>query len=513
MGPMSRIWLGLYRWAWIAALPIIKGLARLDRGARSALARGFLPEAWRVGERLGRDIGRDLGGDVGRDLSREVDRDSGMERPAAPESDLPESRGTLWLHCASLGEAKGLWAFAHSLDRVGNMLLTATTAEGAAYLAERARSQGVDGRFIRAAIAPLDHPGLIRRFLAAHEVIGLCLYEVELWPNTLAVCRAEGLPVALVSGRLTAKAARTYRRFGGAGARLLDGLAWIQAQSPIDAERFAALTRAEVLTGFDFKAAHYLRPAETGAGPMAFGGRHRALADAKHAGEDPERTRFAFVSLHLRELDLLLPGLPELMRRTDLIVFPRKLRELAGFRARLEPQGFFLHSRDPRARYLLVDSMGRIADLLPECHSAFVGGSLIPIGCHNLWEPLMAGAGIHFGPDYLHQEFLAGRMIAAGIAEVLKDPGRIGSLAAPGPGIPEACRRLAENLRHGLDSALAEGGQRIFATFYGSTNARRNATANVRRNAGANVRRNAGANAWRNGETILAAGIDKGQER
>lgn len=461
---MIRIWLGLYRSAWILALPMIRCLTWLDRGARSLVGLGFIRADWRVGERLGLNWGRDRY----------------PQGPGTPEGANGKRLGTLWLHCASLGEAKGLWAFADSLDRIGSLILTAATAEGAAYLAESVEARGADGRHIRVAIPPLDHPGLIRRFLAAHGIIGLCLYEAELWPNTLAVCRAEGLPMALVSGRLTAKAARIYRRFGGAGARLLDGLSWIQAQSPIDAERFAALTRTEILTGFDFKAAHYLR-----------------REDAKRPAKDPERTRFAFLSLHLKELDLLLPGMLELMRRTDLIVFPRKLRELDGFRARLEPQGFFLYSRDPQARFLLVDSMGRIADLLPECHSAFVGGSLIPIGCHNLWEPLMAGARIHFGPHYLHQESLAGRVIAEGIAEVLGDPGRIGSLAAPGPGIPQACFRLAENLRHGLDSALAEGGQRIFATFY----------------QGMNARRDAGANAWRNGETALAAGIDKGQER
>ncbi|MEO6098134.1 MAG: glycosyltransferase N-terminal domain-containing protein [Fibrobacteria bacterium] len=475
---MIRICLGLYRRAWILALPLIKCLILLDRGARAVLALGFLPVAWRVPERLGMDPGRNFGLDWGWGWGR--DRIASSE---GADGERRAVRGALWLHCASLGEAKGLWALADSLDGIGNMILTATTGEGAAYLAQRAASRDIDGRLIRVAMAPLDHPGIIRRFLAAHGVIGLCLYEVELWPNTLAVCKAEGLPVCLVSGRLTDKAARTYRRCGGAGARLLDGLAWIQAQSPIDAERFAALTRTEILIGSDFKAAHYLRPAlrpaETHAGTTASGGSHQALKDAKNPEQVPERTRFAFVSLHLKELDLLQPGLPELMRRTDLIIFPRKLGELNGFRARLEPKGFFLHSRDPGARYLLVDSMGLIADRLPECHSALVGGSLIPLGCHNLWEPLIAGLRIHFGPYYAHQEFLAEREIAAGIAEVLADPVRIGTLAFPGPGTPETCRRLVENLRHGLDSALAEGRRRIIATFYFDAKARCNAGANA----------------------------------
>jgi 3-deoxy-D-manno-octulosonic-acid transferase len=457
---MTRVYFSCYRWAWILALPFIRILSGIDGALRSALGRGFLPAPWRVRERLG---------------SQWRARDTG------PRSAHPNA---LWMHCASLGEAKGLWAFANALDGVAGLILTATTAEGFAYLAERCMASSgdasfSDGRRIRAAIAPLDHPGLIRRFLAAHGVIGLCLYEVELWPNTLAVCKESGLPVVLVSGRLTAKAARVYRRFGGAGATLLDGLAWIQAQSPLDAERFAAITRTEILAGFDFKAAHYL----------GFAVMDAMDADPAAEAKGPVRNRFAFVSLHLEELDLLLPGLLELMRRTDLVVIPRKLSELSDFRNRLEPEGFVLHSRDPSARYLLVDTLGKIGSLLPECHSAFIGGSLIPIGCHNLWEPLMAGAKIHFGPHLHHQEYLAGRVIEAGVAEVLEDPGRIASLDAPGPGIPAACRGLVDALRQGLDSALAEGGRRIFATFF-------------------SVQTLGGT-----GKRTRAAGIEKGQER
>jgi 3-deoxy-D-manno-octulosonic-acid transferase len=469
---MTHPLLALYRCAWLVALPPIAALDRLDGRLRGIAGRGLLPRTWRVTERIcypGAGIRR-----------------SAPSAESTPSSSAVPPRRALWLHCASLGEAKGLWAFALSLTEAPDLALTAATADGAAWLEARC-AEASDGlapeRRITAGIAPLDHPGVLRRFLDAHGALGLCLYEAELWPNALAACRERGLPVALVSGRLTVRAQRRYLRFGRAGARLLDGLAWIQAQSPKDRERFASLTRTEVFDGCDFKAIHYLSSA-----PMSL------VAPSPPPAQAPEapraRPRFAFLSLHYRELLRLLPALPALMERTPLIVFPRKMRELDRFRAILEPLHFRLHSRDAGARHVLVDSMGRIGDLLPSCHSAFVGGSLVRLGCHNLWEPLLAGCRIHFGPEYQAQESLADRILERGLGSVLKDPKRIGSLPFPGPEVPGACGDLVRELLQGLDSALLEGGRRIFATFYPQANAGHDG-----------------------GGTALAAGKDKGYQR
>ena len=158
----AAFWLDGYRRAWIAALPPIRLLAR----AR------ILPRNWRVTERL------------------------------AADSPWEASRRPLWLHCASLGEAKGLWALVGALPSEAPLLLTAATAEGADYLARQCTATGGSRR---ARLAPLDHPGLIDAFLANAGIRGLCLYEVELWPNALVACARRGLPVALIAGRLTPK--------------------------------------------------------------------------------------------------------------------------------------------------------------------------------------------------------------------------------------------------------------------------------------------------------------------
>ncbi len=433
---MRLFLLAAYRYGWRLLLPPVRLLAGLDGLLRVSLGRGILPRNWRVTERF-------------------AEGGSGTE--AAP---------ALWLHCASLGEAKGMWAFALSLVEAESLVLTATTATGTDFLEKQCRSfatrEGPYPRRMRACMAPLDHPAVVSRFLERYRVRGLCLYEMELWPHYLSACSARGLKIVLVSARITAKAAARYRRFGSIGARLLDELAWIQTQTESDGERFRALTKVDVLTGFDFKAAHYLDAAltETGAHP-----RFRSSSPS-FPPPLPIAQRFAFVSLHLSELHLLLPGLVLLGQRFGLMVFPRHMSQVRAFRRLLEPLGFADHSRDPNARHLLVDSLGLVGPLLRQCHSAFVGGSFVRAGCHNLWEPVAAGAKIYLGPNLENQEAWAGLLRDRGIAEVLGDPIRIGTCGLPGPEIRIACAALLEDFQGRLDSALADGGRMIFVTFY-----------------------------------------------
>lgn len=412
----AAFWLGAYRAAWRAALPWI----------RLASATGLLPRNWRVTERLSR------------------------------ESPWPGDTRPLWMHCASLGEAKGLWALARAMPPDLPLLLTASTASGADYLA---RVCAGSGSARRARLAPLDHPRLLADFLARGRVRGLLLYEVELWPNALAECARLGLPAALAAGRLTPEALRAYRRFGGAAFRLLDGLAWINAQTPADADRFAYATVAPVHAGGDYKAIAFLP------GVGSVGGAEGGTAGGTAGAE--ARTGFAFVSLHLAELHRLLRAIKALAARNDILIFPRRPEEMAAFAAVLEPLGFARSSLSPDAGRMLVDVFGQVGALLPRCHTAFVGGSLVPRGCHNLWEPLAAGCRILFGPDYRHQRAIGGLLLARGLAQVVHDTGDLALLPAPAAGQVAACAELARDLGIGLEGALRDCRDRIIATFFG----------------------------------------------
>lgn len=431
-----------YDAAWRLALGPLLCAARLDAFLRGRWGRGCLPPEWRVRDRLLLD-------------------------PASPAG----AEGAVWMHAASLGECQGLWAAYESLSGgvpgdsrggdggrdaeaagpgegarpVARFLLTAQTATGFAFLAKAAERAAGERPEVR--MAPLDHPDLVRRFLDRHRVLALVLYEVELWPGMIRAASERGIPAMQVSARMTPGALARYRLLRGTWSPLLDRLDWIQARGPGDAERIRSLTRAPVASGADFKLA-----------------RHRRAAAGAPAIR-PDRRRLAFLSLHLRELRWFLPELPGLMERFPITVLPRRPEEMEAFRRILVPMGFALHGRDPGARHVLVDSLGRVGEVLPACGSAFVGGSLVPAGCHNLWEPLLAGLRIHFGPSTHNQEPLAGQLVERGIAERVTGRSQVRAWREADPGIAAACRAVAREHFRFLEASEAALRARLAASL------------------------------------------------
>lgn len=458
--------LRLYDAAWRLALGPLRILAWMDVRLRKMGSKGFLPCHWRAEDRL---------------------------PPYSPDparARLP----VLWMHGASLGESKGLWALAESLLEISSgigssrdpvvpgyrILLTVNTSEGLDYLqgrvAVRARERGVAEPDVEARIAPLDHPDLMPRFLREMGVAQVGLYEVELWPNFIRAASALGIPVVLVSGRMTERALGRYRFLRRSWSSLLDRMEWIQAQGELDAARFRSLTKTPVEAGIDYKSAHYLRsPGRTDARPGV--GMAQDWDPALDSGA-AQRGRFAFISLHLAELEWFLPELPGLMERFPLTIFPRRGLEMESFRKILLPMGFETHARSPGARHVLVDSFGHVGGILPQCGSAFVGGSLAPLGCHNLWEPLLAGLKIYFGPSIHNQEGLARILLEAGVAEIVGERSRVREWRKPDAGISGICADLVGRQRLFLETSGAAVRARLetamsrFYLFSGTTNGR-----------------------------------------
>jgi 3-deoxy-D-manno-octulosonic-acid transferase len=456
--PNHAVSLGLilYKLAWNVVLPLFTGLDILDKWTRKIVNDGFLPSEWKVSERLGRVS-----------IERLSSNPSWHECP------------TLWLHCASLGEAKGLWALVQALETPLQkplqtplrILMTANTATGLDFLKgkslAREKAFTLSSPVVEACIAPFDHPIVVQNFLVSHGVKGLGLYESEIWPHYLQACEAQGIPAFLVSARISIRAQWWYEKFPKTCARVLSRLAWIQAQTVDDGKRFKSLGAGLVCPGFDLKAAHYLQTYVHAPAPIPKQGNE--LGQPRARVGQPIKERLALVSLHIQELRQLLPGLSKIMTQFDLLIFPRHLQELSLFRRLLQPywtlEGFGIYSLKPNARHILVDSMGRVEELLPSCQLAFVGGSLIPIGCHNLWEPLLAGLKIYFGPYYSNQAGLAEPLLEKGIAEVLAQGGKIQNWRGPNAELTKASQIFVEESRGALAGALEECRSRIFATL------------------------------------------------
>ncbi len=380
-------------------------LAIMLAGAEKIFRRPLWPNRWRLGERLGWEW---------------------------PE---PSPQPCLWMHAASLGEAKGLWSLARMLaDHPASFVLTVNTVTALEFLSRQIQSTEEPSRW-RVVLAPLDHPRLIRKFLSHFRAQTLLLFEVELWPHFILTSRRMGKPVFWVSARLTPRARRHYALFPGAMRTLLRSVDWIQAQSDAEVEILRGWGAANVETGADLRGLHYLD------------------AGGPELPAWSERRGVAFLSLHADEIPFVLPAIRALPDET-VFVFPRKSKDIPCFQVALEGLGCELHSRQPDGSRLIVDSFGKVPEFLRRCHAAVIGGSFVQRGGHNLWEPLAAGVSMVIGPHYWNQTFLALRLAASGLLrivdgaldpEILRKPD-----ADPGP----ACREFVAREREALRSAV-----------------------------------------------------------
>jgi len=341
----------------------------------------------------------------------------------------------LWFHCASLGEAAGLAGMLFSLRFRRHLLVTAATRSGVDFL-RKELSPLYPARSLTVRIAPLDCRKTVERFIQVFQVQCLCLYELELWPNTLTACFHRAIPVFLLSARLSGKAGKLYGLFHRDFTRTLQRFTWIQAQNHMEQHTFSQLSGRQVALGADYKAAYFLRKA-----PVS-------------RVKNRSRTAFAFVSLHYRELKLILPVLPDLIKKYSLLVFPRYLRDVEATCRHLCPMGFNTFTSDPHGKHIVVNTYGKVTPLLKHCHTSFIGGTLIPHGGHNLWEPLMAGCRILMGPWYFNQQALASDLLYEEMACLVNRPEELLS-AAPGPLPEDKVEKLLKRYGRRVENALS----------------------------------------------------------
>ena len=326
--------------------------------------------------------------------------------------------GGIWVHAVSVGESIAAAPMIRALlQRYPQLPITVTcmTPTGS----ERIQALFANEPRIQHCYLPYDLPCAAARFLDRVQPKLAVIMETELWPNHIHQCAKRGIPVALANGRLSERSARGYGRFNKLTAPMLAEMSFFAIQTETEAQRFRDLgARAETVevTGsikFDLTIDPQLlqRAAELRGQWQALE-RPVWIAASTHEGEDE-----VVLDAHRR----LLANHPDAL----LILVPRHPERFNSVFELCQREGFATVRRstganvDAQTSVLLGDTMGELLFLYALADSAFVGGSLVANGGHNLLEPAALAKPVISGPHLFNFLDVAAQLREAGaLAEV-----------------------------------------------------------------------------------------------
>jgi 3-deoxy-D-manno-octulosonic-acid transferase len=344
------------------------------------------------------------------------------ERLGALPASLPRAaRPSVWIHAVSVGEviaARSLVAPLRAARPEVPIYLSTTTLTGHAIALGTVR--GVEGVFY----APFDFPWPVDRALDRVRPGLLVLMETEIWPNLIHRARRRGARVAIANGRLSARSASRYARVRPLLRRVLDDVDLLLMQSEAFAERArhvgARTERVRVSGSIKYDA----EPADPSPALRALlaTGDPVIVAGSTLEGEE---------AAALEALRIVRASAP----RTRLILGPRHPERFALVPALVAAAGFSCARRSElrapwSADVLVLDSLGELAAVYALAQVAFVGGSLVSWGGHNVVEPAAVGVPVVVGPHMANFQDIADRFKAADALVEVQDAAGLGAAIA-----------------------------------------------------------------------------------
>ncbi len=382
---------------------------------------------------------------------------------------------SIWIHAVSVGEVEAAAPLVRSLRRRYPelpLLVTTVTPTGAARVA------ALFGDDVHHSYIPFEMPPAINRFFDSVNPVITLIMETEIWPNLYHGCGVREIPLVLVSARISPKSVDSYRKLLPLFRETLSHGIVIAAQSKSDAERFLSLgahparTRVTGNIKFDIELPQGL--AERG------GEIRRELF--------PNRPVWIAASTHDKEELIILEAHRQLLAHHPdllLILFPRHPNRFPAVRELIVKLGFRVVSRteqrpcEPDEQVLFGDTMGEVTMFYAASDIAFVGGSLVPIGGHNLLEPAALGVPIIIGPHMFNAQEIADsfvnhsacRMVAdaaeltATVVELLESVDKARELGTNGLNILNNNRGALNRLLDLIDPLVAPPGDQATSPY------------------------------------------------
>jgi len=327
--------------------------------------------------------------------------------------DFGRSRNAkVWIHAVSVGECVAAKPIIAALKREMPDVFVAlsTTTDTGRELAEKMLSQGE----IELAFGfPLDVPFVVTRVLNALRPDAIGFVETELWPNLLHLARRRNIPTFLLNGRVSDNLLATAPKLGPLWKWMAGNVSRFLMRSEDDAARLRNLgvapDKIEVVGDVKLEAPPVSSIELRAKWREALGLTNETLliAGSTHDGEETRLLR-AFATLREQFPDLRLALAPRHMERCPEVA---AIIESAGLKAARRSLG---EKPDERSVFLL-DTVGELADFYAAGDLAFVGGTLIERGGHNLLEPVLRSVPVVFGPSVNNFRAQSQLLLASGL--------------------------------------------------------------------------------------------------
>ena len=371
----------------------------------------------------------------------------------------PTSAPCIWVHGVSVGEVLSARGLVQRLKRrfpSWEIVISTTTDTGQ----DVARRNYPEKRII---YYPLDFSWAVRRALSRINPQVIILVELDLWPNFLRAAKARGASIAVVNGRISQRSFRNYRRLWPFLKRAFSSIDLFAVQEETYAQRLTNLgipKEKVVVTGtmkYDTvvtekdealrqKMMKILRVTK----------KHIVLvAGSTHESEEKDI---------LKVYSALVKEFPELR----LVIVPRHPERFDGVAQVISESGFNCLRKTQleerkitgalgRDQVILVDTMGELIDIYRLADLAFVGGSLIPKGGHNMLEPAGLARPVLFGPFVFNFQDVAENLLQARAAIQVKDTSDL----------ENSLRELLRNPEKG--EQMGQAGRKLVLQMQGAT--------------------------------------------
>lgn len=313
-----------------------------------------------------------------------------LRKGILPEDYAAPEEGTFWIHGASLGEVITLRPFLREMARLygkDRIVCTATTLDGLQQLK-------VDAICGFATLLPIELPAFTVPFIERIKPKLMLISETEIWPLLLDTLARKNVPYGIINGRINEKTVRLMRIAWPLFEPAISNMAFAFPQEKQYQRRFKILgvsaDKQQTLGCFKYDIA------ETAPDSRRI---------REKAGIAPERPALLFGSTHPGEEELILDALEPLWKDLDatVILAPRHVKRIDELESLLKKRKLDYQKLSDKPaevkKILLVDTMGELRNLYAISALAFVGGSLIKRGGHNLMEPAAFAKPIITGPN------------------------------------------------------------------------------------------------------------------